>query len=456
MRYVSYAVLLVVLLAGAFMAGIWQGRESDSVSTAPVEQAEPMTGGMQAGHPASPGDQSALPGSVQISPEKQQLIGLRLATAEKKPGHHTIRILGRVAIDENRVFRLNATTELWVRKLHPPTTGSLVRKGEPLLAFYSPNFLSAAAAYLYALNTQDRQKASGSGEDQLGVTGFQVRQAIESLQNIGVSDEQIEQMRKTRQAGDLVDLRSPTDGFVLSRNATLGQWVGAGTELYRIVDLGHVWITADIFENEDRQLKPGAIVKVSLPHQNKTFEARVSKILPTFDPATRTLKVRLETDNPGYLLKPDMFVDVEIPVAYPPAVTVPADAVLDSGLKKTVFVDRGDGFFEPREVETGSRFGDRIQIVKGLAEGERYVASGNFLVDSESRMQLAASGVYGTLAKDPACGRDISVRKAEREGLKSVYEGRTWYFSSAECKERFDREPGRYAGRQPATASPAR
>jgi Cu(I)/Ag(I) efflux system membrane fusion protein len=152
----------------------------------------------------------------------------------------------------------------------------------------------------------------------------------------------------------------------------------------------------------------------------------------------------LEADNPGLFLRPDMFVDVELPINLPPAITVPADAVLDSGLKKTVFVDQGNGLFEPREVETGWRIGNRVEIVKGLKPGERIVISGNFLIDSESRLELAASGMYGTLSKDPVCGADVSVNKAEKAGRRSVYKGKTYYFSSDEYKAQFDKNPANY------------
>jgi YHS domain-containing protein len=139
-----------------------------------------------------------------------------------------------------------------------------------------------------------------------------------------------------------------------------------------------------------------------------------------------------------------MFVDIELPIQFPPAITVPADAILDSGLKKTVFVDRGNGFFEPREVEIGWRLGNRVEITKGLKLGERIVVSGNFMIDSESRLEMAAAGMYGTLSKDPVCGADVSINKAEKTGRKSTYQGKTYYFSSDECKEKFEKNPERY------------
>ncbi|HEX9934712.1 MAG TPA: efflux RND transporter periplasmic adaptor subunit, partial [bacterium] len=196
--------------------------------------------------------------------------------------------------------------------------------------------------------------------------------------------------------------------------------------------------------NEAGNIKPGTKVRVTLPDQKKEFHAMVGKVLPQFDPNSRTLKVRLEMDNPGYLLRPDMFVDVEIPVQVPPALTVSMDAVLDSGLKKTVFVDRGNGVFEPREVETGWRIGNRVEIVKGLEPGERIVVSGNFLIDSESKLEMAAMGMQGTLSKDPVCGLEVSQRKAEKEGRKITHSGKTYYFHNDECKDQFQKNPGKF------------
>jgi YHS domain-containing protein len=156
----------------------------------------------------------------------------------------------------------------------------------------------------------------------------------------------------------------------------------------------------------------------------------------------------LEADNPDYALRPNMFVDIELPISLPPAIAVPADAVLDSGLKKTVFVDQGKGAFEAREVETGWRIGNRVEIIKGLKPGEQIVISGNFLIDSETRLELAAAGMAGTMSKDLVCGGDVSIRKAEKEGRKSTYQGRTYYFSSDECKKQFDKNPDRYGKKQ--------
>jgi len=205
-----------------------------------------------------------------------------------------------------------------------------------------------------------------------------------------------------------------------------------------------VWILVDTFESEAQYLRPGVTAKVIHHHLKKTFQAKVSADLPQFDPSTRTLKVRLEAENPGFVMRPDMFVDVELPITLPPTITVPSDAILDSGIKKIVFIDQGNGLFEPREVETGWRIGNKVQITKGLEPGERIVTSGTFLIDSESKLELAAQGMYTTLSKDPVCGVEVAMRKADKAGLKASHGGKTYYFHSDECKQKFDRDPNRY------------
>jgi YHS domain-containing protein len=277
-----------------------------------------------------------------------------------------------------------------------------------------------------------------------------------------MTDHQLDEIMRTKQGGDQVEIRAPESGFVLVRNITLGERFLRGTELYRIADLSHVWILADIFENESTYLRPGVQVKVTHPTEHKTFHARVSNVLPQFDPATRTLKMRIEVDNPGYSLRPDMFVDVEFPITMPATLSVPSDAVLDSGIKKTVFVDRGNGFFEPRTVETGWRLGDRTEITKGLMVGERIVVSGNFLIDSESKMKMAAAGmqmaspapVGASRVMDSVCGMEVDKTLAQEHRLAVDYGDKTYYFCTDECKGKFVKSPGSYVGR-PSSAKAA-
>jgi Cu(I)/Ag(I) efflux system membrane fusion protein len=200
----------------------------------------------------------------------------------------------------------------------------------------------------------------------------------------------------------------------------------------------------DVFEKDRPFLKPGAVATVI--YQGRRLKARMSDALPQFDAQSRTLKTRFELDNPDHLLQPDMFVDVELDVEMPPAVTVPADALFDSGLRKTVFVDRGNGSFEARRVETGWRLGDRVEIVRGLMEGERIVGAANFLLDSESRMKAAAAGIANPEV-DPVCGMEVDRDRARRSARTSAYENVEYCFCSEGCKKTFDANPAKYGAK---------
>ena len=213
------------------------------------------------------------------------------------------------------------------------------------------------------------------------------------LLNLGVDETQLRQLAREGKYIPHIEIRSPVTGLVIGRPISPLEKVDRGTECFRVADLSRVWILADVFDTEAKYIHPGMRALVSFPRQDKPVEAVVSDIFHEFDPASRTLKVRLEMDNPKIRFRPDMFVDVDFLISLPPAITIPAGAVLDSGRRKIVFISLGEGYFEPREVVTGWRFGDRIEIVKGLAPGEEIVISGNFLIDSESRMKLAAAGL---------------------------------------------------------------
>jgi RND family efflux transporter MFP subunit len=313
---------------------------------------------------------------------------------EEASGSYKLRLLGRVAPDEGKVYKLNAGIEGYIQDASAATTGSFVSKDQVLATFSAPNASMTLQTFVLNLGAEDRFKKSASegtveGQSMASVNAnLQLR--VQQLQNLGMSTLQMDEIRKTRQIPDTIKIVSPVAGFVLSRSVSPGQKFERDTEWYRIADLRRVWVVADVFEKEAQYLKPGVQVRVSLPGQNKTLPGRVSNVLPQFDPSTRTLKARIEVENLGYALRPDMFVNVELPVAFSRAVVVPEGAVLDSGLAKTVFVERGEGLFSPRAVEIGRRLDDRVEIVQGLQAGEKIVVSGNFLVSSESRLQEAA------------------------------------------------------------------
>ena len=332
------------------------------------------------------------PGVIEVSPEKQQLIGVQFGTARYTDAAETIRAAAKVALDETRIAKVQSKLEGWIDQVFADFTGRAVRKGEPLLTIYSPEALATQQEYLLALRAKQEMAANpihalhASTENLLAAS----RRRLE-LWDIG--EEQIEQVARTGQTLKNLTLYAPMNGFVMERNAYAKQRVTTETVLYTIADLSTVWVIADVFEYEAGGVRvdmPATLTLAGLP--GRTFHGRVSYILPQVDPMTRTLKVRIQFDNPGLVLKPDMYGDVELYAAGTRRLTVPRDAVLDSGLKQIVFIDRGDGRFEPRNVKTGRQVGDRIEILSGLAAGERIVTSGNFLIDSESQLKAAMQG----------------------------------------------------------------
>jgi membrane fusion protein, copper/silver efflux system len=435
-----FAVMMALLLASS--------RSQKSVaagsSDAGTSQAEKAKESKNANNPP-------VPGTVEISASRQQTIGVKVAVVEKKPVIHTIRVLGRVEADETRIYRINAAVDGWITKVNYNTVGSLVKKGEVLATFTNPQFIDTEQSYLFGIDTVERlglHKRQELGRQEAPTAAasdpFVLQRQMDALRGMGVGDDQLEEIGRTRKITLDIRITAPSDGFITARKVSLHERFLKGTELYQIADLRRVWILADVYEREVEWFKPGMKAKVTAPYKKRDYEATVTEVLPIFDDASRTLKVRLETDNPGYVLRSGMFMDVEMPVEMPPALTVPVDAILDSGLRKTVFVDRGNGFFEPREVETGWRHGNRVEITKGLEEGERIVISGNFLIDSESRLEMAAMGMQGLMSKDPVCGMDVSVNKATKAGRKSNYRGKTYYFISDENKAQFEKEPEKY------------
>jgi Cu(I)/Ag(I) efflux system membrane fusion protein len=412
-------------------------------------------------------------GVLTVSTEKQQLIGVRVAPVEKKSGTYKLRLSGRVVADETRTYSINAGSEGYIQDVAPVTTGSLVKKDQLLATFCAPNANMTIQTLLLNLGAEERfNKAAASGipEGQsLPAALSNIMQRNQQLRNLGMSPLQIEEIKRTRQVPESIMILSPVEGFVLARNVSPGLKFERGAEWYRIADLRRVWVVADVFETDAQYVRAGMQAQIHLPGQQKSFASRVSEVLPQFDAATRTLKVRFEVDNPRFILRPDMFVDVELSVQFAPAIMVPVDAVLDSGLVKTVFLQRGEGLFEPRQVETGRHLDDRVEILRGLTPGENIVVAGNFLLSSEAQLKNIAvqyqpkkaqynansftnlanqnPGLVATPSnsvKDPACGMAIDATSAKAAGLTSQSGNATYYFCSESCKRKFDSDSSQY------------
>jgi membrane fusion protein, copper/silver efflux system len=318
------------------------------------------------------------------SPTKQ-LFGIRVAKVENTTGSRTVRVLGRVTADETRSYRVNASLDGFVEETHNDTVGTRVKKGQHLAVVYSLEFFSMIGGYISASEqAQASTQSTGSIDPR---KSLEVTAWADRLRNLGMSESQIEELYETHKVPKGVYVVSPADGYILARNISPGMRFERNMEFYRIADLNHVWIVADLFGGQDRLFRPNSVARIKLQNQNRSVSARVSDVLPQVDPVTRAVRLRLEADNQSLILRPDMFVNVDLALPAPGGLSVPADAVIDAGLSTRVYVDRGNGTYEPRAVRTGERFGDRVQILSGLKEGETVVASGTFLVDSESRLK---------------------------------------------------------------------
>jgi len=329
---------------------------------------------------------------VQISPEKQQLIGVQYGTAEYENSADTIQAAARVTLDETRMTKIQPRVEGWISQVFADFTGKYVKKGDRLLTLYSPDALATEQEYLLALKAQHITHAAMAGMQESTVN--LVAAARRRLELWDIPAPQIDEIGRTGKTIDDLTLVSPASGYITERNAFNKQHVTPDTVLYTLADLSTVWVIADVFEYEAAGVRLGQRAAMALDYlPGRTFHGRVNYILPQVDPVTRTLKVRIAFDNPGGALKPDMFGQVTLSTGGARRLMVPRSAVLDSGDRQVVFLDRGNGAFEPRSVKTGQQSGDRIEILSGLSAGVRIVISGNFLIDSESQLKAAMNGM---------------------------------------------------------------
>ena len=337
--------------------------------------------------------QDRPPGTVMLSTEKQQLIGVRTTEVRRAPLQRTIRTVGRVEADETKIAHIHVKVPGWVEKVYVDFVGKLVKKGQPLFTFYSPDLVSTQQEYLIARR----------GEKELGKSSYQdvargaeslLRAARDRLRLWDISDEQIQQLEETGQVTRTMTIYSPINGFVTHRNLYEQAYVKPDTQLYMLADLSTIWVYADIYEYEVPYVRVGQRATMQLSYfPGKSYAGRVSYIYPTLDSKTRTVRVRLDFRNPGFALKPGMFADVELKINYGTQTLIPSEAVLDSGLRQIVFVAKPGGFFEPREVQLGARLENQYIVLSGVEPGETIVTSGNFLIDSESRLSTAAGGI---------------------------------------------------------------
>ena len=321
---------------------------------------------------------------VVVDPVTQQNMGIRTAIVKKEPLVFTIRTYGHVTSDETRTTQINTKTNGWIERLYVDFTGKYVVKGEPLFEIYSPALLAAQEEYLVTFKNMQRLN---NGDDQ----GL-LASARRRLEYFDIAESEIELIEQSGRVKKTLLVRSPFSGFVIQRQIEEGGFVKAGTMLFRIADLSRIWVEAHIYEYEFSWVAEGQEAEMTLPYQpGKVFSGRVSYVYPYLQPKTRDVVIRLEFENPDLALKPEMYGDVRIKSdTGREGLVVPAEAVIHSGERNVVFVTRGDNKFAPRDVTLGLLVdGGKIQILTGLAAGETVVTSGQFLLDSESKLKEA-------------------------------------------------------------------
>lgn len=331
-----------------------------------------------------------------VKPARQQLIGVRTDVVDRQTLQTVIRAVGRVEYDEQRITHVNLRMAGWVEDIFVDYTGQLVRKGQPLFTLYSQELVATQEEYLLALRAKEDIQDTPLLE--VREQGEQLLEAAhDRLRLWTITDNQIEELARRGKPQTYVTIYSPATGFVVDKKVFKGTYVKPEMTVYSIANLSIVWVLAEVFEYEVPFIQVGQSGTLTLDaYPGETFHGKITYIYPYLNQQARTVKVRLVFQNPSLRLKPDMYGTVRIQVNRGKKLTVPEEAVLDSGTRKVVFVARGEGIFEPREVTLGPKVGSSYEVVEGLQKGERIVTSGTFLLDSESKL-MASSNMMGSL-----------------------------------------------------------
>lgn len=359
--------------------------EAAMQATSPETPASSPNGSESAG--MAPHEAALAP--VQLSPERLQSIGVRMGRVERKAISDEIRVAGSVAVDETRIAYVQTRYPGYIQKVFADATYQYLRKGQALFTIYSPDLAATEREYLVAKQNQNRVAGSTVPGVTEGAASL-VDAAVQRLKQWGVPQKEIARLESTGQVEQELTVESSVSGYITERNALPNLTVQPETRLYTVTDLSTVWVLAEVFQNDLGRIKIGDRATLTVDsYPGKTYEGRVNFIYPQVDMTTRTLRARLAFPNPGLRLAPGMFVNVAFQMPQGKQLVIPASGVLQSGTRQIVFVNRGEGYLEPRDVELGARSGDDFIVSKGLKEGDEIVTSANFLIDSESQLQAA-------------------------------------------------------------------
>ncbi len=366
--------------------------EMSETASPPSASTPPSQGSSMQGMAGMPGMQGGKqPNAPQtrqfvVPVERQQQIGVTYAKVKREPLRHTIRSVGLVVPDKARNWQFVSRVDGYVQKLNVTAPGQIVDKGAPLLSIYSPDLLTSEREFVELLRMRDEAKSKDARETPSRL----INSAKERLHLWNVTDEQIDELQKTRKPQENLTLLSPFRGIVQSVPAEQGESVKVGDMLVEVADLSVVWVWAEFYENELPMLKVDQKIDITAKsYPGEKFEGTISLINPFLEEAKRTAKVRIDIPNPDFKLRPGMYVNTELAMDMGEGLTIPVSAVMPTGTRNVVFINRGEGKLEPRIVQIGSKYGESYEVQNGLHEGEQVVASANFLIDAESKVQQA-------------------------------------------------------------------
>jgi len=397
-------IITVLLLSGLFIysarTGLLKIYSKNSITTTAKQNSSEHEGhtpdaGPPEAKPETAGEQETP--TIEIPPEKQQLIGVKIAEVSVKPLRKIIRTVGRIEYDERKIATVNTKIEGWVERLYVDYTGRYVKKGEALAEIFSPELIATQQELINALKweTQGKEIKDGSnptlpplGKMFSADAAKLLEASKQRLRLWDINEEQIKKIEETGKPIRTLTIYSPVSGYVVQKMALQGMKVMPGEKLFDVADLSTLWILADIYELDIFLVKPGQSAKITLSYSpDKEFFSRIDYIYPAISPTTRTAKVRFEIPNYGGRLKPQMFTNIEIRIDLGKKLAIPDDAVIDTGTRRVVYVDKGDGYFEPREIKLGVRAEGLSEIIMGLKAGEKVAASATFLIDSEAQLK---------------------------------------------------------------------
>jgi Cu(I)/Ag(I) efflux system membrane fusion protein/cobalt-zinc-cadmium efflux system membrane fusion protein len=393
-RIAFIIVLVANLVLVGVLAGFWWRSHHPATQKSAVTPASNPAPQQEMNNPPEPPPSAETPLSpIQLSPERLQSIGVKFGVVQRKDLKDTIRTTGTVAIDERRVSYVQTRISGHIEKVFADATYQYVRKGQPLFTIHSPELVAAEREYLLAKqNAQNLSQSTVPGVA-TGVASL-VESSRERLAQWDIPQQEIARLETTGQVEETLEIHSPVSGYITERNALPNLMVQPDTRLYTVADLSTVWVLAQVFQNDLGRIKVGSSASLTVDsYPGRVFQGKVDFIYPDVDMTTRTARARLVFSNSQLTLSPGMFVNVSVDVNLGKQLAIPVSGVLQSGTRQIVFVDRGSGYLEPREVQLGPQAGEEYIVLKGLRAGERIVTSANFLIDSESQLQ-AAIGSY--------------------------------------------------------------